>query len=79
MSHSLNCSMEISRMHSNFENWNDMRHEPRKFWLTETIFLIYAKLFHWQWGITDIPSPFFFFFLRKEAAVHGLFQAHEFF
>ena len=46
MSHSLNCSMEISRMHPNFENWNDMRHEPQKFWLTETIFLIYAKLFH---------------------------------
>ena len=34
-------------MHRNFENWNDMRHEPRKFWLAETIFLIYTKLFHY--------------------------------
>ena len=46
MSHSFSYSMEISRMHQKFENWNDMRHEPRKFWLAETIFLIYAKLFN---------------------------------
>ena len=74
MSHSFNCSMAISRMHRNFENWNDMKHEPRKFWLAETFFLIYAKLFHntisngeSQTSLSD------FFFLRKGAAVHGLF------
>ena len=43
MSPSLNCSMEISRMHRNFQNWNDMKHEPRKFWLEVTIFLNLCK------------------------------------
>ena len=45
MSPSLNSSMEISRMHRHFESWYDMKHEPQKLWLVETIFLIYAKLF----------------------------------
>ena len=31
MSCSLNCSIEISRMHWHFENWDDMKHEPRNF------------------------------------------------
>ena len=44
MSHSLNCSMEISLMHKHFENWNDMKHELWKFWSMKTIFLIFAKL-----------------------------------
>ena len=27
------------RMHRHFKNWNDMKHEPRKFWLAKTIVL----------------------------------------
>ena len=39
------------RMHRHFKNWNDMKHEPRKFWSTKTVFFIYAKLF--QYTISD--------------------------
>lgn len=45
MSHSLNCLMEVGRVHRHFESWYDMKLEPQKLWLVETIFLIYAKLF----------------------------------
>ena len=33
-------------MHWDFENWNDMKHKPQKFfnWLVETFFFIDAKL-----------------------------------
>ena len=78
MSHSFSCSMEISRMHQKFENWNDMRHEPRKFWLAETIFFNLCKIIPLATGNHRHPFSVFFF-LRKGAAVHGLFQAHEFF
>ena len=39
MSHSLDHLMEISRMHQHFENWNDMKHEAKKFWSAQTISL----------------------------------------
>ena len=43
-------------------------------------FLIYAKLFHNTISNGESQTSLLrFFFLRKGAAVHGLFQAHEFF
>ena len=54
--------MEISRMHRNFENWNDMRHEPRKFWLAETIFFNLCKIIPLAMGNHRHPFSVFFFF-----------------
>ena len=61
MSHSFSCSMEISRMHQKFENWNDMRHEPRKFWLAETIFFNLCKIIPLATGNHRHPFSVFFF------------------
>ena len=33
--------MEMSRMHRHFENWNDMKHELRKFWSVEIIIIFW--------------------------------------
>ena len=31
-------------MHWDFENWNDMKHKPQKFWLVETFFFYWCKI-----------------------------------
>ena len=74
MSHSLNFSMEMSRMHQHLENWNDMKHELRKFCLADFFFLIYAKLF--PYTISDGESQTFFLpvFLRGGGSVHRLLK-----
>ena len=48
MSHSLNFSMEMSRMHQHLENWNDMKHELRKFCLADFFFWFMPNCFHTQ-------------------------------
>ena len=30
-------------MHRHFKNWNDMKHEPRKFWSTKTVFFLFMQ------------------------------------
>ena len=72
MSHSLSYSMEITRMHRHFENWNDMKHEPWKFWSAETIFLIYAKLFPYKITNGESQTPLVRFLLSGGGSVHRL-------
>ena len=64
-------------MHQHFENWNDMKHEPRKFWSAETIFLIYAKLFPYKITNGESQTPLVRFLLRGGGSVHRLeLQGH---
>ena len=72
MSHSLNYSLEIRCMHQHFENWNDMKHEPQKFWSAETIFFIYAKLFPYKITNGESQTPLVRVLLRGGGSVHGL-------
>ena len=60
-------------MHRHFENWNDMKLEPRKFW-SETI---YAKLFLYTTS-TKSQTPLLRFFqrggggeVRTQATLHA--------
>ena len=51
-------------MHRHFENWNDMKHEARKFWSAETIScLIYAKLFPCTISDGESQTPLHIFLL----------------
>ena len=72
MSHSLNFSMEMSRMHQHLENWNDMKHELRKFCLADFFFLIYAKLFPYTISDGESQTSFLPVFLRGGGSVHRL-------
>lgn len=47
-----------------FENWRDVKHEPRKLWSVESVFSIFAKLFPCmisgsELHCTDAHSPIF--------------------
>ena len=44
-------------MHRHFENWNDMKHEPRKFWLTATTFFNLCKIIHIHDGESESQTP----------------------
>ena len=45
-------------MHWHFENWNDVKHEPRKFWSAKiTFLLIYAKLSHTRLDTPPLIFP----------------------
>ena len=56
--------MEISCMHRHFENWNDMKLEPRKFWSAETIFSFkLCKIFQYTTS-TKSQTPLLRYFLR---------------
>ena len=46
-------------MHRHFENWNDMKHEPRKFWLTATTFFNLCKIIHIHDGESESQTPLF--------------------
>ena len=59
-------------MHRHFENWNDMKHEPWKFWSAETIFSIYAKLFPYMISDNDHRRPFSDFTKGRGWSVHRL-------
>ena len=58
MSHSLNFSMEMSRMHQHLENWNDMKHELRKFCLADFFFWFMLNCFHTQLVTVNHRRPF---------------------
>ena len=52
-------------MHRHIENWNDMKHEARKFWSAETIScLIIAKLFPCTISDGESQTPLHRFLLR---------------
>ena len=59
MSHSVNCSMEIRYMHRHFDT-----RITRKFWLAETTFFIYAKLFPYTISNSESQTPLLRFLLR---------------
>ena len=44
-------------MHRHFENWNDMKHEPRKFWLTATTSFNLCKIIHIHDGESESQTP----------------------
>ena len=59
MSHSLNFSMEMSRMHQHLENWNDMKHELRRFCLADFFFFWFMlNCFHAQLVTVNHRRPF---------------------
>ena len=66
--------MEMSRMHRHLENWNDMKHELRKFWLADFFFLIYAKLFPYTISDGESQTSFLPVFLRGVGSVHRLLK-----
>ena len=44
-------------MHRHFENWNDMKHEPRKFWSAESTFFSLCKIIHIHDGESESHTP----------------------
>ena len=44
-------------MYRHFENWNDMKHEPRKFWLTATTFFNLCNIIHIHDGESELQTP----------------------
>ena len=66
-------------MDRHFENWNDMKHEPREFWSAESIFLIYAKLFPYTISDRESPgeshAPLLRFLLEEVGSTHRLYVA----
>ena len=66
--------MEMSRMHRHLENWNDMKHELRKFCRRIFFFLIYAKLFPYTISDGESQTSFLPVFLRGGGSVHRLLK-----
>ena len=44
-------------MHWHFENWNDIKHEPRKFWSAESTFFNLCKIIHIHDGESESQTP----------------------
>ena len=56
--------MEVRRMQRHFEIWNDMKHEPRKFWSAKTTFFYFMQSYSHTWLATvNHRRPFSDFYL----------------